>query len=119
MVDAAALVAVISGAESLGHAAVVPGQSRSAHPHAARALEPASPAHSSTATIISVPARTLRNPAEFVTVNAPQFGLVFTDTIDAAAYAQPLYVPNVAIPNLGTHNVVYRDRERQCVRLRR
>jgi len=35
------------------------------------------------------------------------FGLVFTLPVDDAIFAQPLYVPNVAIPNQGTHNVVY------------
>ena len=116
MVGAAALVAVISGAELLGHAAVVPGQSRSAHPHAARALEPG---FTGTFLYRNDNFRTGQNLAESVltpsTVNASQFGLVFTDTIDAAAYAQPLYVPNVAIPNLGTHNVVYVATENDSV----
>ena len=35
------------------------------------------------------------------------FGLVFKESLDDTVYAQPLYVPNVAIPNKGTHNVVY------------
>ena len=35
------------------------------------------------------------------------FGLVFTLPVDDAIFAQPLYVPNVSIPNQGTHNVVY------------
>jgi len=35
------------------------------------------------------------------------FGLVFMLPVDDAIFAQPLYVPNVAIPNQGTHNVVY------------
>ena len=35
------------------------------------------------------------------------FGLVFTLPVDDAIFAQPLYVPNVAIPNQGTHNVLY------------
>jgi hypothetical protein len=35
------------------------------------------------------------------------FGLVFKLPLDDAVYAQPLYVPNVAILNQGTHNVVY------------
>lgn len=35
------------------------------------------------------------------------FGLVFKLPVDDAIFAQPLYVPNVAIPNHGTHNVVY------------
>jgi hypothetical protein len=35
------------------------------------------------------------------------FGLLFNLVVDDRIYAQPLYVPNVAIPNQGTHNVVY------------
>jgi hypothetical protein len=35
------------------------------------------------------------------------FGLVFNLPVDDSVYAQPLYVPNVSIPNQGTHNVVY------------
>jgi len=40
-------------------------------------------------------------------VTPSTFGLVFMLPVDDAVFAQPLYVPNVAIPNLGTHNVVY------------
>jgi hypothetical protein len=40
-------------------------------------------------------------------VNATDFGKLFSQAIDSDAYAQPLYVANVAIPNKGTHNVVY------------
>ncbi len=40
-------------------------------------------------------------------VNAKTFGKVFSYSVDGQIYAQPLYVPNVAIPNQGTHNVVY------------
>src|SRR5271166_3321403 len=36
-----------------------------------------------------------------------QFGKLFTRPVDGHIYAQPLYVPNVAIPNQGTHNVIY------------
>ena len=35
------------------------------------------------------------------------FGLVFKLPVDDSVFAQPLYVPNVAIPQRGTHNVVY------------
>jgi len=35
------------------------------------------------------------------------FGLVFTLAVDDHIRAQPLYVPNVAIPSQGTHNVLY------------
>jgi len=40
-------------------------------------------------------------------VNSTNFGKLFSQTIDGYSYSQPLYVPNVAIPNQGTHNVVY------------
>src|SRR5271154_4771170 len=35
------------------------------------------------------------------------FGMVFKLPVDDNVYAQPLYVPNVAISGQGTHNVVY------------
>src|SRR5450759_5179661 len=35
------------------------------------------------------------------------FGLVFKLPVDDTIFAQPLYVPNVAIAGKGTHNVVY------------
>jgi hypothetical protein len=40
-------------------------------------------------------------------VSPATFGLVFKMPVDDVIFAQPLYVPNVAVPNLGTHNVVY------------
>lgn len=40
------------------------------------------------------------------TVSPSTFGRLFSCPIDGAAYAQPLYVPNLAIPGNGTHNVV-------------
>src|SRR5215467_10517806 len=40
-------------------------------------------------------------------VNVINFGHLFSQNIDYQALAQPLYVPNVAIPGKGTHNVVY------------
>jgi hypothetical protein len=39
-------------------------------------------------------------------VNSTQFGKLFTNTVDGAIYAQPLYLANVSIGG-GTHNVVY------------
>jgi len=47
---------------------------------------------------------TILTPAN---VNVTQFGKLFSQTVDGYVYAQPLYVPNVSIPGLGTHNVVY------------
>ena len=40
-------------------------------------------------------------------VNPSQFGKLFSQFVDGFLYAQPLYVPNVNVTGLGTHNVVY------------
>ena len=40
-------------------------------------------------------------------VNSTQFGKLFSQPVDGYIYAQPLYVPNVSISGLGTHNVVF------------
>jgi len=40
-------------------------------------------------------------------VNVTQFGKLFSQSVDGYVYAQPLYVPNVSIPGMGTHNVAY------------
>src|SRR5262245_12033355 len=40
-------------------------------------------------------------------VNAAKFGKLFSRFVDGQIYAQPLYVPNLSIPGLGIHNVVY------------
>jgi len=40
-------------------------------------------------------------------VNSTTFGKKFSLPVDAAIYAQPLYVPNVTIPGKGAHNVIY------------
>src|SRR5437667_2718003 len=48
-------------------------------------------------------------------VNSTNFGKKFSMTIDGNSYGQPLYVPNVAIPNQGTHNVIYVATENDSV----
>jgi hypothetical protein len=40
------------------------------------------------------------------TVNPARFGKVFSLPVDGWLYTQPLYQPNVAIPNQGVHNVI-------------
>src|SRR5208282_5810120 len=40
-------------------------------------------------------------------VNQYSFGHLFSAPVDYVVMAQPLYVPNVNIPNQGTHNVIY------------
>ncbi len=40
-------------------------------------------------------------------VKSTSFGKLFAYPVDGSVYAQPLYVPNVAIPGKGTHNVLY------------
>ncbi|MFN7996493.1 MAG: hypothetical protein U0Q18_22970 [Bryobacteraceae bacterium] len=40
-------------------------------------------------------------------VHAKTFGKLFVQAVDGQVYAQPLYVPGVAIPGKGTHNVVF------------
>ncbi|MGC1128939.1 MAG: chitobiase/beta-hexosaminidase C-terminal domain-containing protein, partial [Candidatus Acidiferrales bacterium] len=56
-------------------------------------------------------ARTGQNTAETIltptNVTATTFGKLFTLSVDGYVYAQPLYVPGVAISGKGTHNVLY------------
>src|SRR5216684_1402431 len=56
-------------------------------------------------------ARTGANLSETIlntsNVNVSQFGKLFSYTVDGSIQAQPLYVPNVVIAGLGTHNVLY------------
>jgi len=55
--------------------------------------------------------RTGQNISETVltpaNVNAGSFGKLFSQTVDGAIYAQPLYMSGVNIPSQGVHNVVY------------
>ena len=56
-------------------------------------------------------ARTGANLQETVltpaSVNVNRFGKLFSRPVSSRIWAQPLFVPNVAVPNKGTHNVVY------------
>ena len=47
---------------------------------------------------------TILNPNNVV---SSQFGKLFTQPVDGAIVGQALYLPNISIPNKGTHNVVY------------
>ena len=40
-------------------------------------------------------------------VNSTSFGKLFSQPVDGFVHAQPLYVPNVSVPGLGIHNVLY------------
>jgi outer membrane protein assembly factor BamB len=64
-------------------------------------------------------ARTGANTSETIltpaNVNAQQFGILFQIPVDGFVMAQPLYVPNLNIPNQGTHNVVYVATENNTV----
>ena len=55
--------------------------------------------------------RTGANPNETIlntsNVNANTFGKLFSLRVDGMIYAQPLYVPNVPIPGLRPHNVLF------------
>ena len=48
-------------------------------------------------------------------VSKAKFGKLFSCSLDGAAYAQPLYVPNLAIPGNGTRNVVFVATENDSV----
>ena len=56
-------------------------------------------------------ARSGANPNETIltslNVNSSQFGKLFTQPVDGAVIGQALYLPGVAIPGNGAHNVVY------------
>ena len=48
-------------------------------------------------------------------VNLTDFGKLFAHALDGQVYTQPLYVPNVTIPNNGVHNVIYVATEHDSV----
>src|SRR5580704_19044372 len=64
-------------------------------------------------------ARTGQNTSETIltpaNVSSGTFGKLFTLKADGYVYAQPLYVPNLAIPGNGTHNVIFITTEHDSV----
>ncbi|MGH9827005.1 MAG: putative Ig domain-containing protein, partial [Blastocatellia bacterium] len=48
-------------------------------------------------------------------VNTATFGKKFTDPVDGFIYAQPLYMPNLAVSGKGTHNAVFVATENDTV----
>jgi hypothetical protein len=55
---------------------------------------------------------TILTPAN---VGVNSFGKIFSFPVDGNIFAQPLYVPNVSIPNQGVHNIVYVATENDSV----
>ena len=55
---------------------------------------------------------TLLSPAN---VNASHFGKLFSYTLDGQSFSQPLFVPNVPVPNQGVHNLVFAATEHDSV----
>jgi len=55
---------------------------------------------------------TILNPSN---VRSATFGKLFAAPTDGYVYAQPLYVPSVAIPDQGVHNVLYAASENDTI----
>ena len=49
----------------------------------------------------------LETTLTYKNVNQSSFGKLFSQPVDGFIYSQPLYVPNVPVAGMGTHNVVY------------
>src|SRR5262245_6658635 len=73
-------------------------------PRIAMAQTPVVTQHNNNARTGAYTTETILTPAN---VNVNTFGRVFGYLVDGRIYAQPLYVPNLAIPGKGTHNVIF------------
>lgn len=82
----------------------------SPHPQSVTAESLAAAGLAVVATYHNDNARTGRNIMETAltpaNVNAAHFGKLYSFPVDGSVYAQPLYLPQVAIPGNGIHNVV-------------
>jgi hypothetical protein len=50
-------------------------------------------------------------------ISSGQFGRLFSQPVDGQLYAQPLYMPNLAVSGKGTHNVVFVATENNSMHL--
>ena len=58
---------------------------------------------------MTTPTRANLNETTLTTtnVNVSNFGKLFSVPVDGFVYAQPLYLPDVNLPNLGIHDVLF------------
>src|SRR6266487_2967183 len=81
-------------------------------PAASSAQTPVLTQHNNNARTGAYTTETVLTPAN---VNQTTFGKLFSYPVDGRIYAQPLYVPNVAITGKGTHNAIFIATEHDSV----
>src|ERR1700727_765930 len=74
------------------------------HPAVGYAQTPVTMWHYNNALTSANTTETLLTPSN---VNIKTFGKLFTQPVDGIIVGQPLYLPGVAIPGSGVHNVVF------------